>query len=146
MRVLLVEPYLGGSHADWAEGLVRHSAHEVLVVGHPGRHWRWRMRGGPVTLAEQAEAVVAEHGRPDVVLVSGLTDLAAFCGFSRRWLGDIPVALYLHESQLLHPGTPAARPGPRGCSSTGGRWWRPTTSSWPRSSTAVSSSPRCRRC
>ncbi len=114
MRVLLVEPYLGGSHADWAAGLARHSAHEVTVVGHPGRHWRWRMRGGPVTLAEQAAAVVAEHGRPDVVLVSGLTDLAAFCGLSRRWLGDTPVALYLHESQLLHPGTPAGSAGAEG--------------------------------
>ena len=114
MRVLLVEPYLGGSHADWAAGLARHSAHEVTVVGHPGRHWRWRMRGGPVTLAEQAAAVVAEHGRPDVVLVSGLTDLAAFCGLSRRWLGDTPVALYLHESQLLHPGTPAGSVGAEG--------------------------------
>ena len=58
MRVLLVEPYLGGSHADWAEGLARHSAHEVVAVGHPGRHWRWRMRGGPVTLAEQADRAV----------------------------------------------------------------------------------------
>jgi glycosyltransferase involved in cell wall biosynthesis len=114
MRVLLVEPYLGGSHADWAEGLARHSAHEVVAVGHPGRHWRWRMRGGPVTLAEQAAAAVAEHGRPDVVLVSGLTDVAAFCGLSRRWLVDTPVGLYLHESQLLHPGTPAGAAGAEG--------------------------------
>ncbi len=114
MRVLLVEPYLGGSHADWAEGLARHSAHEVLGVGHPGRHWRWRMRGGPVTLAEQAAAMLADHGRPDVVLVSGLTDVAAFCGLSRRWLGDTPVALYLHESQLLHPGTPPGSTGAEG--------------------------------
>ena len=35
MRVLLVEPYLGGSHADWAEGLTRHSTHEVVAVGIP---------------------------------------------------------------------------------------------------------------
>jgi glycosyltransferase involved in cell wall biosynthesis len=114
MRVLLVEPYLGGSHADWAAGLARHSTHEVSVVGHPGRHWRWRMRGGPVTLAEQAATVVAEQGPPDVVMVSGLTDVAAFCGLSRRWLGAIPVVLYLHESQLLHPGTSAGSVGAEG--------------------------------
>lgn len=114
MRVLLVEPYLGGSHADWAHGLVRHSTHEVVLVAHEGRHWRWRMRGGPVTLAEQAASAVAECGRPDVVLVSGMTDVAAFCGLSRSWLGATPVVLYLHESQLLHPGRPGGDAGSEG--------------------------------
>jgi glycosyltransferase involved in cell wall biosynthesis len=119
VKVLLVEPYLGGSHADWAHGLVRHSAHEVVLVAHPGRHWRWRFRGGPVTLAEQAAAIVAERGRPDVVLVSGMTDVAAFCGLSRRWLGDLPVGLYLHESQVLHP---ARAPGEGGAEGVYANW------------------------
>jgi len=114
MRVLLVEPYLGGSHAQWAEGLRRHSGHEVVLVGHEGRYWRWRMRGGPVTLAERAAEAVAAHGRPDLVLVSGMTDLAAFCGLSRSWLGATPVALYLHESQLLHPRRPGDGTGVEG--------------------------------
>jgi glycosyltransferase involved in cell wall biosynthesis len=118
--VLLVEPYLGGSHAGWAHGLVRHSAHEVVLVAHEGRHWRWRMRGGPVTLAERAAEAVADHGRPDVVLVSGMTDVAAFCGLSRSWLGTTPVAVYLHESQLLHPSRPDGDAGSEGVSAN----WR----------------------
>lgn len=106
LEVLLVEPWCGASHGRWAEGLARHSRHHVVLVGHPDRHWRWRLRGSPVTLAAAAREAVAAHGPPDVVLVSGMTDLAALCGLSRDWLGSTPVGLYLHESQLVHPPVP----------------------------------------
>ncbi|MEE2768424.1 MAG: DUF3524 domain-containing protein [Actinomycetota bacterium] len=109
-RVLLVEPYHGGSHAAWADGLVRHSRHRVVTASHEGEFWRWRMRGGSLTLAEAAEQVVAKHGRPEVVLVSGMVDLAAWLGFSRRFLGDPAVVLYLHENQLVYPLGPGQRP------------------------------------
>ena len=109
-RVLLVEPYYGGSHAAWVDGLVRHSRHRLTVVTHPGVFWRWRMRGGSLTLAEAAEQVVDEQGLPEVVLVSGMIDLAAWLGFTRRFLGDPPVVLYLHENQLVYPLSPGQRP------------------------------------
>lgn len=110
--VLLVSPWHGGSHGAWAEGLVRHSRHRVHLVTHADRHWRWRLRGAALTLADEAAAVVAEHGPPDVVLATDMVDLAAFLGAARRFLGDPAVALYLHESQLVRPtGTapPSAR-------------------------------------
>lgn len=99
MRILLVEPWLTGSHQAWAEGFARRSAHEVHVVAHQGAYWRWRLRGGALTLAERAAEVVAAHGPPDVVLASSMLDVAAFAGLSRTWLGRTPVALYLHETQ-----------------------------------------------
>lgn len=99
MRVLLVEPWLNGSHQTWAEGYAAHSDHEVDLVGHDGAYWRWRVRGGAVTLAERAAGVVAEVGPPDVVLASSMLDVAAFCGHSRSWIADTPIALYLHETQ-----------------------------------------------
>ncbi|QYG94775.1 DUF3524 domain-containing protein [Iamia sp. SCSIO 61187] len=99
MRVLLVEPWLTGSHQAWAEGFARRSAHEVHVVAHDGAYWRWRLRGGALTLAERAAEVVEAHGPPDVVLASSMLDVAAFGGHSRAWLGSTPVALYLHETQ-----------------------------------------------
>ena len=86
MRVLLVEPYLGGSHADWATGLARHSTHEVGGRA-PGRHWRWRMRGGPVTLAEQAAAEVAEPAGPTWCWCRAHRP-GRVLRLSRRWLGD----------------------------------------------------------
>jgi|TARA_B100000959_G_scaffold286603_2_gene366047 glycosyltransferase involved in cell wall biosynthesis len=64
------------------------------------------MRGSSLTLAAEAEVVVERHGKPDVVIVSGMTDLAAWLGFTRRFLGDTPVVLYLHENQLMYPLAP----------------------------------------
>ena len=62
-----------------------------------------------MTLAEATREAVAVHGAPDVVLVSGMVDLAGWLGLTRRFLGDPPVVLYLHENQLLHPLSPNQR-------------------------------------
>ncbi len=109
-RVVLVEPYYGGSHRAWADGLVRHSGHEVHLVTHDAAYWRWRLRGSALTLAESVTREVQRHGRPDVLLVTDMVHLAALLGFLRRDLGDPPVALYLHENQLTHPVGPRDRP------------------------------------
>ena len=103
MRVLVVEPYLSGSHAAWAHGYARHSAHQMELVALPGRFWRWRLRGSAVELAERIEASVSAYGRPDVVVISSLTDLAALLGLARRSLLGVPVVAYLHENQLAYP-------------------------------------------
>ena len=108
-QVVLVESYYGGSHQAWADTWVRRSRHEIELVTHPDQFWRWRLRGAAVTLAESFEAHVAEHGRPDVVVVSGMVDVAGFMGQCRRALGDVPVAVYVHESQLLYPPAPNQR-------------------------------------
>ena len=67
------------------------------------------MRGGALTLADEARDAVAGHGPPDVVLVAGMVDLAGWLGLTRRFLGDPPVVLYLHENQLLYPVSPNQR-------------------------------------
>ncbi|MDY7102900.1 MAG: DUF3524 domain-containing protein [Actinomycetota bacterium] len=110
LDVLVVEPYHGGSHRAWAEGLVRHSRHRVRLVTHEDSFWRWRMRGGAVTLADAVRRDVTGNGVPDVLLVSGMVDLASLLGLVRRDIGDVPVVLYLHENQLTHPLGPGQRP------------------------------------
>lgn len=98
-HVLLVEPYLGGSHRAWAEGWRDHSRHEVEIVGHGGTHWRWRMRGGAVSLAREVRDRTGPA--PDVVVASNMLDLASF-----RGLVDLPGVVwvqYLHENQLTYP-------------------------------------------
>jgi glycosyltransferase involved in cell wall biosynthesis len=112
LHVLVVEPYLGGSHAAWVDGLRRHSRHRVTVVSHPANFWRWRMQGAALTLASGAEEAVATAGRPDIVLATDMMHLPAFLGFTRRTLGHASVALYLHESQLLYPDAPDPRGRP----------------------------------
>ena len=101
--MLVVEPYHGGSHRRWAEGIVHHSAHDVRLVTHAGGFWKWRMHGAAVTLAAAIEEVVQGWGRPDVVLVSDMVNVAALLGLTRRSLGAVPLVLYLHENQLTYP-------------------------------------------
>ncbi|MEM9609140.1 MAG: DUF3524 domain-containing protein [Actinomycetota bacterium] len=112
LDVLLVEPWWGGSHGAWAEGYRAHSTHTVRIIGHPPGPWRWRVQGSAVTLADAVDEACAAS-RPDVLLVSSMTDLAQLCGLARRSIGSTPVVHYRHESQLLYPEAPGARV-PRG--------------------------------
>jgi hypothetical protein len=41
MRILLIEPYFGGSHKAWAQGYVTHSRHDVTLLTLPARFWKW---------------------------------------------------------------------------------------------------------
>ncbi len=103
LKVLLLEPFHSGSHQAWAEGLINHTRHEISLISHPGSFWRWRVRGSALTMAEKTQEVVNEKGKPDVVLASGMIDLAAWLGFTKRFIGDPPVVLYQHENQLTYP-------------------------------------------
>lgn len=105
-RVVVVEPFYGGSHRVWLDGWRANSAHDLQLVTLPDRFWRWRMRGSAVALAEAFNEHVAQHGMADLVVVSALTDVASFAGLARRSLGDTPLAVYMHENQLLYPLAP----------------------------------------
>ena len=106
LRIFLIEPYFGGSHAAWAEGYAQASAHDVDLLTLPARFWKWRMRGAALTMAEQVEELIGDRGKPDVVLVSDMLDLPAFLGLTRHYLGRPAVALYMHENQLTYPPPP----------------------------------------
>lgn len=106
LRVLLVEPFLAGSHRAWAEGWCRSSRHRITVIGHEGRAWRWRMTGASVTTARLADEVVAADGPPDVVVATDMLDVAAFRGLTASWSAPVPFVLYLHENQLTQPTGP----------------------------------------
>lgn len=106
MKVLLLEPYCGGSHRAWAEGYVEHSRHDVTLLGLAARFWKWRMQGGAVTLAAQARGL--DH-RPDLILASDMLNLPAFLALTRDFLAGIPTALYCHENQLTYPFPPGEK-------------------------------------
>jgi hypothetical protein len=55
MEILWLDPFHGGSHAAVTTGYAANSAHTVhlLTLSQAGG-WRWRMRGGAVTLAQPA--------------------------------------------------------------------------------------------
>ena len=105
--VLVVEPYFGGSHRAWAEGIQANLGRPVELLTLPPRWWKWRMRGGAVTLAEQ---LAARDTRPAAIVVSDMVDLPAFLAFARPRVADVSVALYFHESQLTYPDSPQMEP------------------------------------
>jgi glycosyltransferase involved in cell wall biosynthesis len=68
------------------------------------------MRGGAVSLAEEATELASTGYRPDVVLVSSMIDLALLRALLDGLWDRIPTALYLHETQLTYPDSPQLEP------------------------------------
>ncbi len=109
MRVLLVEPYHGGSHQAWADGYAARSAHDVSLLTRPARFWKWRMHGSFLTLGSDVVQHIEDHGVPDVILVSSMMNVASFAGAIRHAAAGVPIAVYFHESQFTYPLSPADR-------------------------------------
>lgn len=100
MKISLVEPFYSGSHKQWADGLKKHSKHEIELLTLPGRHWKWRMHGGAIALASQFNQL---ETRPDLILTTSMLDTATFLALTRKQSAGIPVAVYFHENQLTYP-------------------------------------------
>ncbi len=100
MRVLFVEPFYGGSHAAFLDGLVRHSAHEIVPLTLAGGEWRARMRRGAQELALAAKAL---DGTFDLIACSDMLDLPTFLALTRPHFERTPVIVYFHENQFTYP-------------------------------------------
>jgi len=106
INITLLEPFFSGSHKQWAEGLQKHSKHNVQILSLPGRHWKWRMHGGAVSLAKQFNELKEP---PDLILATSMLDLTTFLSLTRKRSANIPVAMYFHENQLTYPWSPQDR-------------------------------------
>jgi glycosyltransferase involved in cell wall biosynthesis len=105
-RILALEPYYGGSHKAWLDGLSERSRHKFDLIDMPPRKWKWRMRGAAIAMAERFWNEYADT-QYDALLATDLMNLADFLAFTRPRFDDVPVVLYMHENQLsypLHPG------------------------------------------
>lgn len=103
MKIALLESFLGGSHQQWSEGLQMHTSHAIRIFSLPGRHWKWRMYGGAVSLAQQ---FLASEFKPDLILASDMLDLTTFLSLCKKRISNIPIALYFHENQITYPWSP----------------------------------------
>lgn len=99
MNVLLVDPFYGGSHKQWAEGWKSHSRHSIHVVGLPGKNWRWRLIGSAPIIAQRMQEVPL----PDVIVYSSMANVTAIRGLLPVEWQAVPSALYMHENQLVYP-------------------------------------------
>ncbi|MFQ5570194.1 MAG: DUF3524 domain-containing protein [Rhodothermales bacterium] len=103
MNVLALEPWYGGSHRNFLEGLVKHSTHSFQCVTMAARFWKWRMHGGAVTMARKARQAFDAGFEPDVILATDMVNLPAFLALTRDCLTGVPAVYYLHENQLTYP-------------------------------------------
>ncbi len=100
MNITLIEPFFSGSHKTWAEGYRQHAQHEVQLLTLPGRHWKWRMHGAAINLAQM---YLDQPLDADLLLLTDLMDATSFLALSRSRTHATPTALYFHENQLTYP-------------------------------------------
>ncbi len=103
MKILALEPYYGGSHKAFLDGLKKHSSHEWTILGLPAYKWKWRMRHSAVTFAEQVHDLIKQGQNWDILFCSDMLNLAEFLGLADISLRKIPSVAYFHENQLTYP-------------------------------------------
>ncbi len=103
-NILFLEPYDGGSHRAFREGLARHSRHSFTGLTLPARFWKWRMRGAAVWFADR----LAADPPPacDLILATDFLNTADLRGLLPPPLDRTPLLLYMHENQLTYPLSP----------------------------------------
>ena len=130
-NVLLLEPFYGGSHKLFADGLAAATRHDVKMLILPARFWKWRMRGAALHFARACKAegrwgvcsdtdacASARPGdgadtdrTPDLILAGSLMSAADFRSIYRALYGRPcpPVLLYMHENQFTYPLAPGEK-------------------------------------
>ena len=101
--VWLLSAYRSESHASWVNWLARQDdlAVRFRIFELPGRYFRWRIRGNPLSwMAEFRDALQEE--RPHHILATSMVDIATIKGMHPE-LAGIPVTLYFHENQFAYP-------------------------------------------
>ncbi len=96
--IWLLSAYRSDSHASWADWLVTFFDdfrwHKLEL---PGRHFRWRIRGNPLSWLHQLP-----EEKPDLILATSMVDLATLKGLHPR-LANVPCIYYFHENQFSYP-------------------------------------------
>lgn len=100
LKFLFLEPFFGGSHREFARGLVSHSRHQIDLLTLPARFWKWRMRGAALYFIKKIRSLKSYDG----LLTTGLMSLSDFKALSKD---PCPPSLtYFHETQLTYPPAP----------------------------------------
>lgn len=100
MKILIIESFYTGSHKAWADQLMQYSTHDIELLSLKGVHWKWRMHGAAITLAQRT---IQSRFRPDLVLVTDMLDLSTYISIVHREMPQCRYAIYFHENQLTYP-------------------------------------------
>ena len=103
MNILALEPYYGGSHRAFIDGLSNASGHTWTLLTLPAHKWKWRMRHSAITFASQAAELMEKSLTWDLLFCSDMLNLAEFTGLAPAGIAGLPKIIYFHENQLTYP-------------------------------------------
>ena len=105
-RVLILEPYYGGSHRFFLEGLQVHVAADYTTFTMPARKWKMRMQLSALWCIEKIKGLPLCERRFDVVLCSSFVDVAVLRALLvkvKGWDHATRICTYFHENQFFYP-------------------------------------------
>ena len=103
-KLIILEPYFGGSHRIFLEGLQSHLNYSFQMLTLPAHGWKWRMRLAAPWFASQLQQSPPPLPDEDCCLLcSTFVDVATLKALLPENLRKIPIATYFHENQFAYP-------------------------------------------
>ncbi|WP_228721349.1 MULTISPECIES: tRNA-queuosine alpha-mannosyltransferase domain-containing protein [Desulfosediminicola] len=105
-RVLVIEPYYGGSHQAFLDGLLSSVKCQAVFFTLPARKWKMRMRVSAPWFASQVARLAENLRWFDTVLCSTFVDVAVLRAMLSRlpgWNPQVRFCTYFHENQFAYP-------------------------------------------
>jgi glycosyltransferase involved in cell wall biosynthesis len=102
LKILVLEPYYGGSHKTFLDGLQAHVPVDFILMTLPAGRWKWRMRLAAPFFADKIKALCKDI-MFDAVFCSSFVDVATLRSLLPTPLSQLPFYTYFHENQFAYP-------------------------------------------
>ncbi len=105
-KILVLEPYFGGSHRQFLEGLAKNVEADFYWLTLPARKWKMRMQLSAYWFYGEIEKNREEFKNSDVILCSTFVDVAVLRSLLSRiawWDNGTRILTYFHENQFAYP-------------------------------------------
>ncbi|KPJ98454.1 MAG: hypothetical protein AMJ60_08130 [Desulfobacterales bacterium SG8_35] len=102
VKILVLEPYYGGSHKTFLHGLQTHVPLDFILLTLPARKWKWRMRLAAPYFVDRIGTISAKT-KIDAIFCSSFVDVAVLRSLLPPAVGSLPIYTYFHENQFAYP-------------------------------------------
>ena len=102
LKILVLEPYYGGSHKTFLDALQVHVPLNFILLTLPARNWKWRMRLAAPYFAGKTAALSSEI-KFDAIFCSSFVDVATLRSLLPASVNRLPFYTYFHENQFVYP-------------------------------------------
>jgi glycosyltransferase involved in cell wall biosynthesis len=106
-KILLIEPYFGGSHKQFLHGLMKYVSADFVLFTLPARKWKMRMQLSAPWFISKIKEIPPSDRFFDIVFMSTFLDVATFRALITQvdgWNLNTRFFTYFHENQFIYPG------------------------------------------